>query len=93
MDSDTHSSLTFDLRGLVWGIESEVAQITSLSRRIDQHVRQVNVARRELARRLDLLDELVDAADDPHLRNWLETVTLAALPQVDEVFPDRLYTD
>lgn len=93
MDSDTHSSLTFDLRGLVWGIESEVAQITSLSRRIDQHVRQVNVARRELAQRLDLLDELVDAADDPHLRNWLETVTLAALPQVDEVFPDRLYTD
>jgi hypothetical protein len=86
-------SLTFDLRGLVWGIESEVAVITSLCRRIDEHVLAVNAARAEAAQRLGLLDELVAAADDPDLRAWLETATEAALPQVAELFPDRLYTD
>ena len=40
-------SLTFDLRGLVWGIESEVALITSLCRRIDDHVRALNGLRAE----------------------------------------------
>ena len=93
MDSDAGSSLSYDLRGLLWALESEVAQITSLCRRIDQHVRELNAARREMVERLLLLDELVDAADDPHLRAWLETVTAAAVPQVTEVFPDRLYTD
>lgn len=86
-------SLTFDLRGLVWGIESEVAQITSLCRRIDEHVSAVNVARAEAAQRLADLDELVATAEDPSLRAWLETATLAPLPAVNEVFPDRLYTD
>lgn len=86
-------SLTFDLRGLVWGIESEVAVITSLCRRIDEHVLAVNESRAEAARRLALLDDLVAAADDPDLRAWLETATQAALPQVTELFPDRLYTD
>lgn len=91
---DSGASLTYDLRGLVWGIESEVAQITSLCRRIDQTVRKVNAARAEAAERLLLLDELVDSAgDDPHLRAWLETVTTAAVPRVTELFPDRLYTD
>jgi hypothetical protein len=93
-DATTAStSLTFDLRGLVWGIESEVAQITSLCRRIDERVRQVNVVRAEAAARLLLLDDVVEQADDPHLRAWLETVTAAALPAVTERFPDRLYTD
>ena len=87
------ASLTFDLRGLVWGIESEVAQITSLCRRIDEHVREVNTARAEAAHRLQLLDAVVSTAEDPHLRAWLETVTVAPLPRVNEVFPDRLYTD
>lgn len=86
-------SLTFDLRGLVWGIESEVAQITGLCRRIDEHVRAVNAARAEAAARLARLDELMAAADDPSLRTWLETASAAPLPQVNEVFPDRLYTD
>ncbi|MEX2289041.1 MAG: hypothetical protein WD794_01780 [Mycobacteriales bacterium] len=87
------ATLTFDLRGLVWGIESEVAQITSLSRRIDDRVRELNVVRRETAERLLLLDRLVEAADEPALRRWLEQVTDAALPVVTEVFPDRLYVD
>ncbi|TAL22368.1 MAG: hypothetical protein EPN99_06025 [Frankiales bacterium] len=86
-------SLTFDLRGLVWGIESEVAQITGLCRRIDEHVRAVNLARAEAAQRLSDLDELVAAAEHPSLRAWLETAAAAPLPQVNEVFPDRLYTD
>lgn len=87
------TSLTFDLRGLVWGIESEVAQITSLCRRIDEHVRAVNDVRREAAERLGRLDVLVAAAHDPDLRTWLGTVTDAPLPSVTEHFPDRLYTD
>lgn len=87
------ASLTFDLRGLVWGIDSEVAQITSLCRRIDQHVRELNAARTELATRLLRLDELVDSAEDPHLRTWLEGLTAVEVPRVTEVFPDRLYTD
>lgn len=85
--------LTFDLRGLVWGIESEVAVITSLSGQIDDHVRALNVARAEAARRLEALDELVAAADDEHLRAWLEAATQVTYPQVPEQFPDRLYTD
>lgn len=91
--ADPAGSLTFDLRGLVWGIESEVAQITGLCRRIDEHVRAVNGARAEAAQRLSDLDELVAAAAHPFLQAWLETVTDAPLPQVNEVFPDRLYTD
>ena len=86
-------SLTFDLRGLVWGIESEVAQITRLCRRIDEHVRAVNAVRAEAAHRMEQLDALVESADEPHLRAWLETVTQAPLPSLTEVFPDRLYTD
>jgi hypothetical protein len=93
MDSDTGSSLTFDLRGLVWGIDSEVAQISSLCRRIDGHVREVNAARAQMAERLLVLDALVDAAEDSDLRRWLETVSAVPVPSVLEVFPDRLYTD
>lgn len=93
MDSDTGSSLTFDLRGLVWGIDSEVAQITRLSRRIDERVRQVNAVRAEMAERLSELDELVEGAEDDALRAWLETVSAVPVPHVTEVFPDRLYTD
>ena len=93
MDSAAGTSLTYGLRELVWTLESEVAQITSLCRRIDQHVRAVNAARAEMAQRLLVLDELVEAADDPSLRGWLEDVTAVRVPQVTELFPDRLYTD
>ena len=86
-------SLTFDLRGLVWGIESEVAVITSLCGRIDEHVRALNVARADAARRLEALDELVASVDDDHLLAWLEAATQVTYPQVTEEFPDRLYTD
>lgn len=93
MDSDAGSSLTFDLRGLVWGIDSEVAQVTSLCRRIDQRVRALNDVRAEMVERLRVLDELVDAAQDDDLRAWLETVSAVPVPSVTEVFPDRLYSD
>jgi hypothetical protein len=86
-------SLTFDLRELVWGIESEVAQITSLCRRIDERVVVVNAARREAVARLAQLDELFALSQDPDLTAWLEAVAAAPLPQVTERFPDRLYTD
>jgi len=85
--------LTFDLRGLVWGIESEVAVITSLCGRIDEHVRALNGARADAARRLEALDALVAATEDEHLRAWLEAATRVTYPQVTEQFPDRLYTD
>lgn len=87
------TSLTFDLRGLVWGIESEVAQITTLCRRIDEHVRGLNAVRAEAAERLIALDALVEAAQDEDLRAWLESATAVPLPRVTELFPDRLYTD
>lgn len=93
MDSGRTSSLTYGLRGLVWGIDSEVAQISSLCRRIDQRVRALNVARTEMAERLLVLDELVEVAEDGDLRSWLETVSAVPVPSVTEVFPDRLYSD
>jgi hypothetical protein len=93
VDSGTGTSLTFGLRELVWTLESEVAQISSLCRRIDEHVRALNALRAEMVQRLQQLDELVEAADDPDLRSWLESATAPALPEVTELFPDRLYTD
>lgn len=90
---EASASLTFDLRGLLWGIESEVAQITTLCRRIDEHVRALNASRAEAAERLVALDALVEAAQDGDLRAWLETATTVPLPRVTETFPDRLYTD
>ena len=85
------SALTFDLRGLVWGIQSEVDVITALSGRIDDHVQALNAARAEAARRLEELDALLDAAEDPRLRAWLESMVQAPLPRAAETFPDRLY--
>lgn len=60
-------SVDLELPRLVWGIESEVALIGSLCGRIDQHVRALNLARAEAARRLEALDALVAAAEDPQL--------------------------
>ena len=84
-------SLSFALRELVWSLESEVALISSLSRRIDEHVAAVNTARAEAAERLLRLDALVDAADDPELREVLQGLAAAPLPVEDEHFPARLY--
>ena len=89
----TGPTLTYALRQLVWGLQSEVAVITSLSRRIDEHVRALNAVRAELAARLLRLDALVDAADEPALRELLRQRAQAPLPQQDEVFPARLYDD
>jgi hypothetical protein len=83
--------LTFGLRGLVWGIQSEVEVITALCGRIDDRVQAVNAARAETARRLAALDDLLAAAEDPRLRAWLEALAQAPLPRVTETFPDRLY--
>ena len=87
----TRPALTYALRELVWGIESEVAVVTSLSRRIDDHVRALNAARAELAERLQRLDAVVAACDEPALREVLQQRAQAPLPQHDEVLPSRLY--
>ncbi len=89
----TGPALTYALRELVWGLESEVAMVTSLSRRIDGHVSALNAARADLATRLARLDAVVAAADDPALREVLRQRMEAPLPQQDEVFPARLYGD
>lgn len=87
----TRPALTHALRELVWGLESEVAVVTSLSRRIDDRVAALNAARSELAERLRRLDAVVEACDEPALREVLQQRTEAPLPQQDEVFPSRLY--
>ena len=87
----TGPALTHALRELVWSLESEVAIISSLSRRIDEHVQALNAARAELAERLARLDAVVDAADQPELQAVLRSCTAAPLPVEDEVFPERLY--
>jgi hypothetical protein len=87
------SGLTYDLRGLVWGIESEVAVITSLCRQVDEHVVALNGLRTELAERLERLDALREAAGQEHLLAWLDAAAAAPLPAVVEHFPDRLYAD
>ncbi len=87
----TGPALTHAVRELVWNLESEVAVITSLSRRIDDHVAALNDARRELAERLSRLDAVVVAAHEPELQAVLRSYTAAPLPLEDEVFPERLY--
>ncbi len=87
----TGPALTYALRELVWGLESEVAIVTSLSRRIDERVAALNAARADLAERLARLDAVVAACDEPELREVLRQRTSAPLPQQDEVFPSRLY--
>jgi hypothetical protein len=84
-------SLTYALRQLVWNLESEVAIITSLSRRIDAHVTALNTARAEVAERLARLDAVVEAVDDPEFVAVLRARTAAPLPVEDEHFPERLY--
>ena len=86
-------TLTYALRELLWSLESEVAIISSLSRRIDGHVAALNAARSELAERLARLDAVVTAVDDPELQAVLGSRVDAPLPVEDEVFPERLYGD
>ena len=86
-------TLTHALRELLWSMESQVAIISSLSRRIDGHVMALNAARTELAARLVRLDEVVTAIDDPDLQAVLRSRVDAPLPVEDEVFPERLYGD
>lgn len=90
---DVGTRLTYELRGLVWGIRSEVEVLTALCARIDDHVRALNRLRAEAAERFSALDELVAAAEDPRLQAWLEQLARAPYPRAVEVFPDRLYAD
>jgi septal ring factor EnvC (AmiA/AmiB activator) len=83
-------ALTSELRDLVWGLRSEVEVVTALSARIDDRVQALNALRAEAARRFEVLDALLDAADDPRLRRWLEGLVQPVLPQAAEVLPDRL---
>ena len=85
------ANLTYGLRELVWGIESEVAVITSLSHRIDERVERLNAARGDATRRLVELDELLAATEDADLLKFLEAAVAAPLPQVPEHFPARIY--
>ena len=84
-------TLTYALRELVWGISSEVAVVSNLSRRIDGHVLALNALRAELSQRLLELDGLRDAAQDERLAAFVDTVAVAPLPELDEEFPGRLY--
>lgn len=83
--------LTFALRELAWALDSERAHIAALSRRIDRHVEAVNLARRELAERLERLDEMVETASDPKLQTFLRGRASVELPRLAEHFPERLY--
>lgn len=85
-------TLTYALRGLLWGIESEVAIITNLSRQIDERVTEVNAARTELVERLARLAELVSVTDDSDLEAFLLVSTEVSMPSQEEHFPDRLYS-
>ena len=84
-------TLTYALRELVWGISSEVAVVSNLSRRIDGHVLALNALRAELSQRLLELDGLRDAAQDERLAAFVDTVAVVPLPELDEEFPGRLY--
>ena len=86
------STLTYGLRELVWGMESELAVIGNLSRRIDEQVGILNALRGELAERLSRLDELHAATSGQHhLAEFVAAAARSVLPSVDEDFPDRLY--
>ena len=87
---DGRPTLTYALRNLVWSVQCEVDVITSLSRQIDARVRALNAARAEVAARLERLDALVAATDEPHLSAFLREHVVAPLPVEDEVIPPRL---
>ncbi|CAA9350054.1 MAG: hypothetical protein AVDCRST_MAG16-2268 [uncultured Frankineae bacterium] len=84
-------SLAAALRGLLSGIDEEVAGITALSEEIDEHVRALNELRSQATERLLHLDELRAAADDVNLTAFLDTSISPQLPQIEEEFPDRIY--
>lgn len=84
-------SLAAALRGLVTGIEEEVAEVTRLAEVIDDHVVTLNGLRGDVAQRLAHLDELRAAADDANLGAFLDDTIQPQLPQQSEDFPDRIY--
>ena len=84
-------SLAEALRGVVTGIDEEVAAITALSEEIDLHVQALNDLRSQATVRLLHLDELRAVAEDVNLSAFLDTSISPQLPQVEEEFPDRIY--
>ena len=89
--NDAAGSLATALRGLVDGIDQEVAAITALSEEIDDHVSALNDLRSQATERLLHLDELRAAAEDVNLSAFLDTSIQPQLPQIEEEFPDRIY--
>jgi len=79
------------LRELLGTLEGEVAEITSLSGQIDEHVEALNGLRAEATRRLLHLDDLRAAAEDVNLSAFLDTTIQPQLPQSEEEFPTRIY--
>ena len=88
--TDPPPRLTWALRNLLWSLQSELDVVNGLSRQIDAHVRAVNRARAELVQRLERLEALVVATDDPHLSAFLRERAVVALPVEDEVVPPGL---
>ena len=88
--SESAPRLTWALRNLLWRVQSEADVVSGLSRQIDHHVRALNAARAELAERLERLDGLVAATDEPHLSAFLRERVVVPLPVEDEVIPPRL---
>jgi hypothetical protein len=82
--------LTSAVRDLLWTLRREVDVVTGLSRQIDAHVRALNAARTEMAERLERLDALLAATDEPHLSGFLHERVVVTLPVEDEVIPPRL---
>ncbi len=90
MSAGERPALTYAVRELVWHMQSEIAIISCLARRIDNHVEALNAARRELAERLLALDALRGSAADPHLAAYLADSTQLRLPVVEEADAPRL---
>jgi hypothetical protein len=85
------SPLAAALRGLVEGMEQEVAEITRLSGEVDEHVSTLNALRADITQRLVHLDELRAVADDANLGAFLDENIQPQLPQEAEDFPERIY--
>lgn len=84
------ADLAGGLRALLSSVETEVRAVSGLSERIDELVRQLNDARDEQAKRLEVLDTLRGAVDDTNLGQFLDKAIRPRRSRVPEVVPPRL---
>lgn len=84
------ADLAGGLRALLSSVETEVRTVSTLSERIDELVRQLNDARDEQAKRLEVLDTLRGAVDDTNLGQFLDKAIRPRRSRVPEVVPPRL---